>query len=101
MTLLKIKQAILALDNNELIELNRYVVDRSKQLGRASKSNFHVGQKIICDGDIFTITKMNRSKAKCIKDGTNQTWNIPFSRMEELTGTFDSGVDFTTPWNFA
>jgi len=87
MNLLKIKQAILALDNNELIELNRYVVDRSKQLGKASKANFRHGQKIICDGEIFTITKMNRSKAKCIKDGTNQIWNIPFSRMEELTGT--------------
>lgn len=82
MNLLKIKQAILALDNSELIELNQYVVDRSKQLGRASKSNFQVGQKILCDGDIFTITKMGRSKALCIKDGTNQVWNIPFSRME-------------------
>lgn len=87
MNLDKIKLAILGLDNSELIELNHYVVYRSKQLGRASKSNFRTGQKIMCDGEIFTITKMNRSKAKCLKDGTNQTWNIPFSRMEELTGT--------------
>jgi hypothetical protein len=84
MTLLEIKQAILTLNQGELRELNSYVCDRSKQLGR--DHHFRVGQKIVCDGDIFTISKLNRSKAKCVKEGTSQIWNIPFSVMEELTG---------------
>jgi len=81
MSLLKIKQAILALDNSELRELNSYVVDRSKQLGREKKFEFTVGQRIECQGDIFTISKINRTKAKCIKDVTGERYNIPFSLM--------------------
>jgi hypothetical protein len=82
MNLLKIKQAVLTLNQEELKELNSYVVDTSKRLGREAKFNFHVGQRIKCDGDIFTISKMNRSKAKCLKEGTMETWNIPFSMMQ-------------------
>lgn len=81
MNLLKIKQAVLTLNQSELKELNSYVIDTSKRLGRESKSSFHVGQRVECDGAIFTISKMNRSKAKCLKEGTMQTWNIPFSMM--------------------
>tara|TARA_R110002096_G_scaffold36115_3_gene101267 strand:- start:45 stop:299 length:255 start_codon:yes stop_codon:yes gene_type:complete len=83
MNLLKIKQAILALDNSELRELNSYVVDRSKQLGREKKTEFYIGQKIECQGSIFTISKLNRSKAKCIKDTTGERYNIPFQMMSE------------------
>jgi hypothetical protein len=81
MNLLKIKQAILALDNSELRELNSYVVDRSKQLGREKKTEFYIGQRIRCQGDIFTISKINRTRAKCIKDVTGERYNIPFSLM--------------------
>ena len=82
MNLLKIKQAVLALDNSELRELNSYVVDRSKQLGREKRFDFAVGNRVKVDGDMFTISKINRTKAKCINDKTGQTWNIPFSMME-------------------
>ena len=81
MNLQEIKKGILDLNQEELKELNHYIVDRSRYLGRQAKFNFHEGQRIKCDGDYFTITKMNRSKAKCLKEGTNQTWNIPFSMM--------------------
>jgi len=84
MNLLKIKQAVLTLNQEELKELNSYVVDASKRLGREAKFNFHVGQRIKCDGDIFTISKLNRSKAKCVKEGTSQMWNIPFSMMSAV-----------------
>jgi len=81
MNLLEIKQAILTLDNTELRELNTYVVDRNAQLGRRKKIGFTVGQKVECQGDIFTISKINRSKAKCVKEDTGERYNIPFSMM--------------------
>ena len=81
MNLLQIKQAVLALDNSELRELNSYVVDRNKQIAMRKKSDFYVGQKIECQGDIFVISKLNRSRAKCIKDSTGERYNIPFSMM--------------------
>jgi hypothetical protein len=84
MNLLKIKQAILALDNIELRELNSYVVDRSKQLGREKRFDFTVGTRVSVEGDIFTIKKINRTKAKCINDATGQTWNVPFSMMQTV-----------------
>ena len=82
MNLLQIKQAVLALDNSELRELNNYVVDRSKQLGREKRFDFAVGNRVKVEGDIFTISKINRTKAKCIKDSTGERYNIPFSMME-------------------
>lgn len=84
MNLLKIKQAVLTLNQEELRELNSYVVNQSKQLGKQAKRSFYLGQRIKCDGDIFTISKMNRTKAKCLKEGTNETWNIPFSLMSAV-----------------
>ena len=90
MTLYQIQQMTLGLDQKELQELNSFILDRSKQLGRNMKREFRVGQKITCDGDIFTISKLNRSKAKCVKDGTSQMWNIPFSRMIALEGTISA-----------
>ena len=90
MTLYQIQQLTLGLNNDELRDLNSFILDRSKQLGRNKKREFTVGQKITCDGDIFTISKLNRSKAKCVKDGTTQMWNIPFSRMTALEGTFSA-----------
>jgi len=84
MNLLKIKQAILTLSQEELRELNSYVVNTSKQLSKQKKFEFYVGQKITCEGDIFTISKINRSKAKCLKEGTSETWNIPFGMMQSI-----------------
>ena len=81
MNLQEIKSAILGLDQDQLLNLNNYVCDRSKQLGREKRFEFRVGQKIQCDGQTFIISKLNRTKAKCVKEGTTQMWNIPFSRM--------------------
>ena len=48
MTLYQIQQLTLGLTNDELRDLNLFILDRSKQLGRNKKREFTVGQKIIC-----------------------------------------------------
>ena len=80
----EIKKAILDLNQEQLRELNNYVVDRSKFLSKQRKSEFSVGQRIKCQGEKFTISKINRSRAICVKEGTTQSYNIPFGLMEVI-----------------